>query len=76
MKTRSSVAAVVTVAAVVAASACHAARTTQAVAACGEMQTALRTLLGRWEELKDKDVKPLNERLRKAELPLLTPTSR
>jgi photosystem II stability/assembly factor-like uncharacterized protein len=50
-----------------------AAPTTQAVATCGETRKALAGLLERWGELKDKDVKALNERLRKAELPTLNP---
>jgi hypothetical protein len=45
--------------------------TTQAVAACGEVQEALGKLLARWDELKGKEVKAVNERLRKADLPAL-----
>lgn len=45
--------------------------TTQAAAACEQAQTGLRDLLARWEDLKAKDVKALNERLGKAGLPLL-----
>jgi photosystem II stability/assembly factor-like uncharacterized protein len=43
--------------------------TTQAVAACGEAQKTLAQLLARWQELKDKEVKALNEQLRQAKLP-------
>jgi hypothetical protein len=46
--------------------------TTQAVAACGDAQQALVRLLGRWDELKGKELKALNEQLRKAGLPPLT----
>jgi photosystem II stability/assembly factor-like uncharacterized protein len=47
--------------------------TTQAVTACEETRKALRVLEGRWGDLMDKEVKTLNERLRQADLPLLTP---
>jgi photosystem II stability/assembly factor-like uncharacterized protein len=47
--------------------------TTQVVAACGETQKTLRDLLARWSAWTDKEVKALNERLRQAELPPLTP---
>jgi hypothetical protein len=47
--------------------------TTQAVAACEETQKALRALLACWGELRDKEVKALNERLRKADLSALSP---
>jgi hypothetical protein len=47
--------------------------TTQAVAACADTQKALRALLARWGELTDQDVKALNERLRRADLPPLEP---
>jgi photosystem II stability/assembly factor-like uncharacterized protein len=46
--------------------------TTQAVTACQEARKSLRDLLRRWDELKATEVKALNERLRKAELPPLT----
>jgi photosystem II stability/assembly factor-like uncharacterized protein len=46
--------------------------TSQAVTACQETRKPLRDLLRRWDELKDAEVKALNERLRKAELPPLT----
>jgi photosystem II stability/assembly factor-like uncharacterized protein len=42
--------------------------TTQAVAGVEEVRQGLEKLLGRWEELKGKEVKALNERLRKAGL--------
>jgi photosystem II stability/assembly factor-like uncharacterized protein len=47
--------------------------TTQAVAASGELQQTLAGLLARWRDLKGKEVKALNEQLRRAELPPLTP---
>jgi hypothetical protein len=47
--------------------------TTQAAAACEETRKALRELRERWGGLKDKDVKAINERLRKADLPPLNP---
>jgi hypothetical protein len=50
-----------------------AAPTTQAVAACGEAQKALHDLRTRWAEVTTKEVKAVNERLRKADLPPLTP---
>ena len=43
------------------------------MAAAGEARQALARLLGRWEELKGKEVKALNERLREAGLPALGP---
>jgi photosystem II stability/assembly factor-like uncharacterized protein len=45
--------------------------TIQTVAACTETQEALRRLLKRWSELQEQEVKALNERLRKADLPRL-----
>jgi photosystem II stability/assembly factor-like uncharacterized protein len=45
--------------------------TTQAVAACAEAQKGLRELLARRDELTGPEVKGLNERLRKADLPPL-----
>jgi photosystem II stability/assembly factor-like uncharacterized protein len=45
--------------------------TTQAVTGCAEAQKGLRELLTRQEELTGKDVKALNERLQKADLPPL-----
>ncbi len=50
-----------------------AAPTTQAVTACADSQKALRDLLARWGELTGQDVKALNERLRRADLPPLDP---
>jgi photosystem II stability/assembly factor-like uncharacterized protein len=50
-----------------------AAPTTQAAAACAEARRALGELLGRWGELTSGDMKTLNERLRKADLPPLGP---
>ena len=46
--------------------------TTQAQAAFTEAQKILAALFARWSEIKDKDVKSLNEQLRQANLPLLT----
>ena len=43
--------------------------TTQAVAASKEVQQKLSQALARWTELKDKDVKALNDQLSKAKLP-------
>ena len=43
--------------------------TTQAIAASKEVQQKLSQALARWAELKDKDVKALNEQLSKAKLP-------
>ena len=43
--------------------------TTQAIAAASELQKSLNALLARWEEIKTKDVKTLNDELRKAGLP-------
>jgi hypothetical protein len=50
-----------------------AAPTTQAVAACEETKKALGDLQARWGELTDKEVKAVNERLRQADLPPLSP---
>jgi photosystem II stability/assembly factor-like uncharacterized protein len=50
-----------------------AAPTTQAVAGCEAARQTLGTLLKRWSALRDNDIKALNDKLRKAELPLLTP---
>jgi photosystem II stability/assembly factor-like uncharacterized protein len=49
--------------------------TAQAVAACAEARKSLQASLARWAELKEKDVKPVNERLRKAGMPPLDPGS-
>jgi hypothetical protein len=46
--------------------------TTQAAAACADAHQALLQVLGRWDELKGKELKALNEQLRKAGLPPLT----
>jgi photosystem II stability/assembly factor-like uncharacterized protein len=46
--------------------------TTQAVAAFEQAQRTLAAVLSRWSELKDKDVRTLNEQLAKAGLPALT----
>lgn len=46
--------------------------TTQAVAATSASQRNLADLLGRWEELKSKDIKALNDQLSKANLPVVT----
>jgi photosystem II stability/assembly factor-like uncharacterized protein len=50
-----------------------AAPTTQSATAVGELKEALAGLLARWEELKTREVKALNDKLREAELPALTP---
>jgi photosystem II stability/assembly factor-like uncharacterized protein len=42
--------------------------TSQAVAACGEVQKALAGLVERWRELSGKELKGLNEKLREARL--------
>jgi hypothetical protein len=47
--------------------------TPQAVAAAAAVQKDLTRLLARWGRLKAKEVKALNEQLRQANLPLLTP---
>jgi photosystem II stability/assembly factor-like uncharacterized protein len=47
--------------------------TTQAVTACADTQKTLRELTGRWGELIGQDMKAANERLRRADLPLLNP---
>jgi hypothetical protein len=46
--------------------------TTQAVSASDQVQKTLVGVLSRWNEIKDKDVKALNEQLGKAGLPVLT----
>jgi hypothetical protein len=46
--------------------------TTQVVAASEQVQSTLAGVLSRWSEVKDKDVKALNEQLAKAGLPTLT----
>jgi hypothetical protein len=46
--------------------------TTQAVAASEQSQRTLSGALLRWNGIKDKDVKALNEQLTKAGLPALT----
>ena len=45
--------------------------TTQATAASGELQRRLAEMLNQWSQMKDRDVKALNEQLRKASLPLV-----
>jgi hypothetical protein len=47
--------------------------TTQAATACADAHKSLRDLLGRWDELSGQDVKSLNERLRRGDLPPLDP---
>jgi hypothetical protein len=47
--------------------------TTQATAALGQLQQQLANLLARWSELKEKDVKSVNEELSRANLSGLTP---
>ena len=46
--------------------------TTQALKAVEDQQHALAELLARWEELKRKDLKALNDQLGKANLPAIT----
>jgi len=46
--------------------------TTQAVAASEELQRVLATLLERWNEVKSRDLKALNDQLRQANFPPLT----
>jgi hypothetical protein len=48
-----------------------AAPTTQAVGASDEVQRMLTSLLARWGELRDKEVKAVDEELRRSNLPLL-----
>ncbi len=48
--------------------------TTQAIAASNELQKSLNALLVRWEEIKTKDVKTLNDELRKAGKPVISIT--
>jgi hypothetical protein len=43
--------------------------TSQVVAACGEARQTLTGLLGRWRELRDKELPALNEKFREARLP-------
>lgn len=45
--------------------------TTQAIAAADELQRSLNDLLGKWNDIKTKDVKSLNEQLSKAGLPTI-----
>ena len=45
--------------------------TTQAIAAASELQKSLNALLARWDEVKTKDVKTLNDELRKVGLPAI-----
>lgn len=47
--------------------------TTQAVTGAAELQRALAEQLGRWKELRSRDVAALNTQLRQANLPPLTP---
>ncbi|MEP7336589.1 MAG: glycoside hydrolase, partial [Acidobacteriota bacterium] len=46
--------------------------TMQAVAATSALQRSLNDVFGRWDELKSKDVKALNNQLSKANLPAIT----
>jgi hypothetical protein len=46
--------------------------TTQAVAGSEQTQRMLAEVLARWGEIKDKDLKPLNEQLAKVGLPVVT----
>jgi hypothetical protein len=45
--------------------------TSQAMKAVKDQQAPLKEMLGRWSDLKSKDLKSLNEALRKANLPAL-----
>jgi Mrp family chromosome partitioning ATPase len=45
--------------------------TTQAVAASEQVQRTLAEVLSRWSEVKDKDVKALNEQLRQANIEII-----
>jgi hypothetical protein len=47
--------------------------TTQAVAAVAELQKVLDGLLARWQDPQSHDVSALNEQLKEANLPPLTP---
>lgn len=47
--------------------------TAQAVAAYNQAQKTLGNLLGRWNEIKSKDLNDLNEKLRRANIPELKP---
>jgi hypothetical protein len=47
--------------------------TTQAVAAVAELQKALDSPLARWQELRNRDIPTLNEQLKEANLPPVTP---
>jgi hypothetical protein len=49
-----------------------AAPTTQAVAASDALQKSLADALSNWSEIKNKDVKTINEQLRQAGLPAIT----
>ncbi len=46
--------------------------TTQAIAASDDVQKSLSALLTRWEEIKTKDLKSLNDELRKAGKPIIS----
>ncbi|HEX5083351.1 MAG TPA: hypothetical protein VFY40_15005 [Blastocatellia bacterium] len=46
--------------------------TTQAVAASDALQKSLAGALSNWSEIKNKDVKSINEQLRQAGLPAIT----
>ena len=46
--------------------------TTQAVAASEQVKRSLEQVLARWSEIKDKDVRALDEQLTKFGLPRLT----
>jgi hypothetical protein len=47
--------------------------TTQAVTACAETDKTLREVQAKWQEIVTREIPALNDRLRKAELPLLAP---
>ena len=46
--------------------------TTQAAAAVNQLQPALVELAARWETIKGRDLKALNEQLRQTGLPVIT----
>ena len=46
--------------------------TTQAAAAVNQLQPAVADLAARWEGIRGRDLKALNEQLRQAGLPLIT----
>jgi hypothetical protein len=45
--------------------------TSQAVAACGEVQKTFGGLVERWREASGKELKAVNEKLREAKMPVI-----